>query len=48
MDVEFKLFDPNGITREDWNKIHEYRMERHHENPDDSILSDEVYEKAIL
>ena len=48
MDIEFKLFDPNGITREDWNKIHEYRMERHHENPDDSILSDEVYEKAIL
>ena len=49
MEVEFKKFDPETVTKEDWKLYHEFRRKKQEEtNPDDPINPDEVAERSIL
>lgn len=49
MVIEFKVFDPKTVTREDWNRYHVFRRLRSKEtNPDDPINPDEVAERSIM
>lgn len=49
MSFETKPFDTKTMSRDDWNKYHEYRRKRHLETtPEDPCMSNEVIEKSFI
>ncbi len=46
--IEFKLFDPLTLSKDEWTRFHEYRKQRHEEDsPDDPYTEDSMSEKSL-